>query len=411
MNRALGILTFALLLALAAFALRGTYTRYRTDDFCTAASLKERGYFESQRFFRDGWSGRFSYYAIKHTLESIGPFTARVVPGAMVMLLVVASVWTLRRFLDARLALAGGCAVAFANVDSAPELFSAYGPLFWECGAVTYLLPVVLIAFWVGVVLRSSNLIVAFLLMFIAGGLSETAVAAQLPLAIGAVILARNRAAVAGLAGTLAAFAVMATAPGNAVRAATLDAPATPLDAAANTLQLAYSYLGSHLFLEGASLLIVLVLGLVAAPRIPHRIALGTAATAVVAYIATCAPSAWALSSGPPARALVVSNFFLIVMLFALGALLRVPHPALVAIAAIIPILSVVSVARDLPRARADAAHADTIDRLLREQRGRDVVLRSRWALAERFATQDPRHWSNGCVSDYHRLTSLSVTR
>jgi APA family basic amino acid/polyamine antiporter len=77
----------------------------------------------------------------------------------------------------------------------------------------------------------------------------------------------------------------------------------------------------------------------------------------------------------------------------------------------LVPILSIVSVARDLPRARVDAAHADTIDRLLREQRGRDVVLRSRWALTERFATQDLRHWSNGCVSDYHRLTSLSVTR
>ena len=416
MNRALAALTFALLLALGAFVFRGTYTRYRTDDFCTAASLQQRGYVESQRFFRDGWSGRFAYYAIKHALELIGPLTTRVIPGALVMLLAVAGFFALRNVVDARLAFAAGCAIAFATVDAAPELFSAYGPLFWECGALTYLLPVVLIATWIGVVLRGAGAPpagppIAFLLMLLAGGLSETSVAAQLPLAIGAVILARNRAAIAGLAGTLAAFAIMATAPGNAVRAATLPAPASPITAAIETLRLAYTYIGSQIFLEGFSLLIVIALGAIAATRIPRRIAIGSALTALVAYIATCTPSAWALSSGPPARALIVSNFFLIVLLFALGALLRRPHPAVIVLLAILPLLSIASVVRDLPRARTDAAHADRIDRLLREQQGRDVVLRSRWALAERFATHDRTHWSNGCVSDYYRLSSLSVTR
>ena len=425
MKRALALLAAALLLSLAAYAFRGTYTRYRTDDYCTAASLRARGYVDSQRFFRNGWSGRFSYYAIKHALESVGPITARAVPGALVALLAIAGIWTLRRIADPRLAFASGCAVAYATIDAAPEVFSAYGPLLWECGAVTYLLPVVLIATWIGVVLRGAGAPpavppapspaaappIAFLLMLVAGGLSETSLAAQLPLAAGAVILTRNRAAIAGLAGTLVALAIMATAPGNAVRAATLPPPPPLGEAAMNTLALAYRYVGSHLFLDGAALLIVFVLGLLV--TMPRRTALGVALTAAVAYVATCAPSAWALSSGPPARALAVSNFFLIVMLFALGAALRAPKwtPALIVAAAVLPILSTIDVVRDLPRARVDAAHADTIDRLLRGQRGRDVVLRSRWALAERFATHDRRHWSNGCVSDYYQLVSLSVTR
>lgn len=434
------ILAAALLVVITAYAWLGTYTRYLTDDYCTAATLREHGLIEAMRLHREAWSGRFAFYAIKGVLESIGPITARVVPGLMTILLAVAAAWTLRRLLgegSGRFALVAGLTVAYANLDTAPSRESRFGPFLWETGAITYMLAVLLIAVWIGVLVSRGSLagrcVASALLMLMAGGLSETSVASQGGLTAGVIVMAmfiRERSmvwiAASGLGGTLTALAIMATAPGNALRMATLGARAGILETAARTLKMAYAYLGSHILVEGAPLVVVLVLGLVAGvffPRLRASAAAGGAMIALASYLASFVPSAWILPGGPPARALYVANFFLIALLFAsfaaIGSRIRNGNPgrvqrvlaAVLMLLVVVPIWSAVAVVRSIPQERDAARHADAVDRLLAAQRGRRMVLVSPWAVASRFATEDPNHWTNRCVSRFYEMNSLSVVR
>lgn len=421
------VLIAALFLALAAYAWRGSYTRYLTDDYCTAGALRTMGFPSAMRYHRDLWSGRFSYFAIKSGLESIGPVTARVVPGALVLLLAGAIAWGARRALIGPNALPGiatALAVAFAGVDAAPEALAPFGPFIWETGAVTYMLPGVLYAFWMAVVLARGAVVVSCIagaaLMFAAGGLSETSLSAQGAMTAGTLVLAlfyRNRRifwiAGAGLAATFGAFAIAASAPGNAIRAAGLPPQPPLIESAATTLKMANAFIGSHLYVDGAALLVVIVAGL-CAPRIPRALAWQVAGLATACYVASFVPSAWLLSSAPPARALAVPLFFFIVALFALSNLVRVKPkviPVLMLVVAIVPVRAAWKVARTIPEGRTTAAQVDVIETDLRRQRGQDAVLHSRWALEYRYLDEDPNDWANRCVSRYFDLRSLRVER
>lgn len=434
------ILAAALLVVLSAYVWLGTFTRYLTDDYCTAATLNEHGLIEAMRLHREAWSGRFAFYAIKGMLESIGPVTARAVPGLMTILLAVAAAWAFRRVLGegaGRFALVAGLTVAYANLDTAPSRESRFGPFLWETGAITYMLAALLIAVWIGILVSRGSLagrcVASFVLMLVAGGLSETSVASQGALTAGVIVLAvsiRERSivwiAMSGLGGTLSALSIMASAPGNSLRMETIGPRSGILETAGRTLQMGNAYLGSHILVEGAPLVIVLVLGFVAGiifPRVRASAAAGSAMIAFASYLASFAPSAWILPAGPPARALYVSNFFLIALLFAsfaaIGSKVRSAdqrHLERVAAAAllvlvVVPIRSTVAVAHWIPQERAAARKADAVDLFLATQRGRRIVLVSPWAVASRFATKDPGHWTNRCVSRFYELDSLSVVR
>src|SRR6185295_13197243 len=94
---AFGVLGAALLIALAAYCVRGASARYLLDDFCTAATLHDLGFPGAMQDHRASWSGRYAYFAFKAGLEAIGPVTARFTPALMALLLAGASWWTLRR--------------------------------------------------------------------------------------------------------------------------------------------------------------------------------------------------------------------------------------------------------------------------------------------------------------------------
>ena len=413
------LLTAALLLALGVYAWRGWYTRYVTDDYCTAATLNERGFAEAMQFHRDTWSGRYSYYAAKALLESIGPATARVVPGLMIVLLAGASYWTIRRLLSpARwIALTAACAIAFAAVDATPDPLSLWGAFAWETGVVTYMLPVVLLVFWLGLFACRAPLciIASFVLAFMAAGFSETSLAAQGALTFGLLLVTWKTPgrwiSVAAFAATLIGLAVMLSAPGNDLRIAELPPRASVLSAVALSLRLAYRFIGSHVFVDGAALLLVIAVGFIGS-RIPRKTAAALAAVALGAYVISFLPSAWMLSAGPPPRALHVSMVCLIAALF-IGALtVRVRWAnTLVLLCTLLPLWSAWSTMKTIPEARRGAAQIDAIDAELRPQRGQDVILKSRWALANRFLVNDPTHWSNRCVCRYYGLRSLRVTR
>jgi hypothetical protein len=256
--------------------------------------------------------------------------------------------------------------------------------------------------------------------MLIAGGLSETSLAAQGAMTGGTLILGlRHRSrrmtwiAATGLTATLVAFAIAYSAPGNALRARELPPRQSVTETVSTTTETAFDFIGSHLFVDGAALLVVLAAGLSTA-RISRANALQVAALAFLSYVATFVPAAWLLSTGPPARALQVSLFFFIVAVFVLSMLVHARPEAiaiLLIIAAFVPIRSAWKTIASIPEARRNAAHVDAIDSELRTQRGRDAVLRSPWALEHRFLDAASSHWTNRCVARYFDLRSLRVER
>src|SRR5687768_9339331 len=136
-------LLLAVLVALGAYAARGWYSRYVTDDFCTAAVLEKMGFVEAIKFHRRSWSGRYSYYAAKAIPESIGPVTTRFMPGLMIALFGASAFWTLRRVLARQavlVAVLAGAVVVYATIDGTFDVLAINGPLLWETGIITYTL-------------------------------------------------------------------------------------------------------------------------------------------------------------------------------------------------------------------------------------------------------------------------------
>ncbi|HVG22994.1 MAG TPA: hypothetical protein VND45_02470, partial [Thermoanaerobaculia bacterium] len=235
MSRALrhgsAALTAAVFVALGTYAWRGWFARYVTDDFCTASVLREKGFFGILPYHRLAWSGRYAYYQLKAIPESIGPGTAQVMPALMIAFFCAAAIWTMRRWLGEtpRLAILTGATIAYAAIDATPEVLAIGGPLVWETGTVTYMLPLILYTLWAGLFFGGGSArarwIGSFVLMFVAGGLSETSLAAQCA-ATGAfmvvMLLGRwreaSRIAMTGFAASLIALLLVASAPGNEVR-------------------------------------------------------------------------------------------------------------------------------------------------------------------------------------------------
>ena len=442
MKRALSaasiLVTAAVVLALCAYAWRGWYTRYITDDYCTAAYLHHHGFWKLMVNERAHWSGRFSFYVAKAAMDGIGPISAPTAPGVSLFLLAAIAFWTLRRTLQlssTALAAMAAAAIAFATFDASPEILAIGGPLVWLTGVVTYTLPLILIMLWLGLFSGKTGIarcIAGAVLMFFAGGFSETSLAAQAAftgtLGLATLLLRareETRIALWGFAGTIASAIVVVSAPGNSVRIHQLPRQRSLLEAVLDSPRLAYDYIGSHVLLDGEALLLVVAAGVISgllADRIRMRGAWTVAIAGLAAYVVSFIPGAWALSSSPPPRALHVSNYFLLIAIGALGAALgvrlrgnaaralRFAVPLLIVLT-VIPIHSAIRTVRTIPEGQRNAREVEAIQKALREQRGRDVTIRSPWALRSRVLVAEPEFWTNRCICSYYGARSLRVER
>ena len=437
-RRGTAVLLLSLMIALGVYAWRGWYARYVTDDFCTASILHRLGFVEAMKFHREHWSGRYSYYAVKAIPESLGRGTAQVVPALGIALFCAAAIWSVRRVFAARGALAatGGLALVFATIDSTPDVLTIGGPLVWETGFFTYMLPLILFTVWAGLFFNGGRpdsrawlrVTMSAVLMLFAGGLSETSLAAQGAITAGilgvAIVLRASdaiRVAAAGFAATLVALYLVGSAPGNAVRMSELPEPQPLPSAVLESFRLAYAYIGSNVFIGGAALVVVVTAGIllgggVSRGRVPALLLVALASLG--AFIASMVPAAWMLETGPPPRALHVSGFFFIVMLLALAATARVMRPNVVRVAPILMVLSIAiagyaayAVTKTFDEGRRGAAEMDRIDATMRANRGRDVVIHSPWSIAERVLVTDPTFWTNRCICDFYGVRSLRITR
>src|SRR5581483_581348 len=63
--------------ALAILCWRGIYVRYKADDYWTASVVARLGFWKSQSWWYERWSGRFAYTFLIGIAEAIGP---RILP-------------------------------------------------------------------------------------------------------------------------------------------------------------------------------------------------------------------------------------------------------------------------------------------------------------------------------------------
>jgi hypothetical protein len=355
---------------LLAHAYLGFFTRYMADDYCTAASARD-GLLAMQKHFYLGWSGRFAFTFTIGLVESLGVWVVPFLPGVLVAAFVAALAWAVSQFgckWPAALLLAE--LIAFATFDD--NKGGVFEAVYWQTGALTYLLPLVLMTILAGYLARLYfreggragvwRLALCGLLAFYAGGFSETYLMTQtaalaVALAACGTLLRRERRArviapfCAVMLGSLLALAVVAAAPGNQVRQAALPPRIGLVPAAAQSLESAFAFVCAEhnypatAYVRLAALLIPLLLAFFA-PRegevrgqVPTEVRGRVPAAAIVVVpLATFAvvlaglfPSFYAMSREPPPRALLTTQFVLICGLvcwgWMLGAVLRRAYP------------------------------------------------------------------------------------
>jgi hypothetical protein len=356
--------------ALALLSFRGLFVRWVADDFWTAAAVKTHGFGGAQVWWYRVWSGRFAYTFLATAIQMLTPRVA----GALVTLVVITLLVVVARFTNLPLAFALVYATLLGTYDVPQSLL-------WQTGLLTYTLPLIL--------------------PVIGAGFSEIGALAQ----IAAFAIWRKWWM---LAASLAIFAVVAAAPGNAVRRSLYPSATHIVE---HTLASTAMFFIDEIGGCGAALVLVFC----AASRWPWKTEWKrwTAAAIAVALLAHAVTFA-TLSQPPPSRSLIVPHAFLVVAVAAIGATVRWRKwMDIILILACIggPLVDACQIARSIPPARRFARAWDALDAQLRAAKGRDVVVVGVPGMVGTivFITHDPRTLMNPAMAAYYGLHSIAA--
>lgn len=254
LNKKLLILTPILILfGLSTYYILTTsnYVRYWADDFCSSVLLRNNGYWNSQIIWWKGWTGRYSATAFLNLFELFGLTGAKLLPVIQYMLFFASSL-----FLFAfSFPVASIFSVIFL-VNSANVIQSFY----WMTGSLNYFAPFIFLNLFLSLLFlkyKRAHSVLAFILLFVATGFSESFGVANL-LLISFLFLVvylsnfKNKKdkyiiLVSGIVATFFSLSLMYLAPGNAARSATVGHPESFLDLIRKTIYYSRWYL-VHLF-------------------------------------------------------------------------------------------------------------------------------------------------------------------
>ena len=251
----LSLLAIAVSLPLVTHAYIGTYSRYISDDYCTAWTLGEKGILQSQIYWYTGWSGRYSFTLFVNLLEALGPRIAQILPGFSLLVWIIGFVFLIRQILrslnvqlDILPLLVVSTATVFAITDGVPNTFQS---IYWLTGISTYAVPLILAVFYGHWLMRQAsrrttggllklNLGLSALIAFILGGFSETYVSIQTAMLTVTLVIALGYRRVSeakrlrgllltGLVGSIASMIVILIAPGTGIRTGLISNPASLL--------------------------------------------------------------------------------------------------------------------------------------------------------------------------------------
>lgn len=453
---------------LLAHAYVGFFTRYMADDYCTAAMLRRAGLLGMQKALYVGWSGRFSFTLAVGLVESLGPSVVPYLPAFVLAAWLAALWWAASQFGPGRArALLLAELILFVTLDD--NTGGVHEALYWQTGSLTYVPPLVILTLVAGGLARlyargsgrvgARGLLPYAAAAFCAGGFSETFVSMQTAALSAALAVCAwrgrrgdeaarpvARALRAALLGSVLALAVVAAAPGNAARRASLASPgasqkavpSAPHVAALSSVGAAAAFaLYEHNYGGTSHLrLVALVLPLVAAfcasrrkeEAAPAFLLWAVPAAAFVAVAACFAPAFYVMSREPPPRALLVPQFVLVSALAAWGYLLggalrrayEPPERLRVLSAGLALALLMLAAARAAAptlgqewKARALANVWDRQDAEMRAAvaRGeRRLTVRVLYNLGGTdLLTDDPAWYVNLCVADYYGAESVKA--
>jgi hypothetical protein len=236
------VVIVAAALPLLSYGYVGIFSRFKADDFSTAAILRDLGFWKAQLHWYTQWSGRFSFTFLVSLVQTTG--RAYWLPFAILIAWGSATTWAISELLRYTktahrhlIAVASSLVLILCVLLATDRLGQSF---YWLTGSLTYIAPLIFWMIFVAIIARAMHhsetkfpwpfLLLGFLLAFIAGGFSEAASAAQITLLILTILFVqietrgrfRRKLQVlllAGLMGSLLSLTVIAYAPGNAVRA------------------------------------------------------------------------------------------------------------------------------------------------------------------------------------------------
>ena len=433
-------------LALAFYLNVGQFSRYLSDDYCSAAALKATGWLGVQASYFADWTGRYATTALVTSVQLLGPAALPSLIGLLLVGIALVIGAATRELLHARLpaAAAAGIVGVFLLVAAAPQPFQS---IYWLWGAANYLPPILLgaVALTLGSRARRDHsgrsLVALAIVAFVGAGFSETSTA--LALAAGVVLVgvsARSRwrmirpAAATFLFGSIAGAAIVILAPGNENRFAALPPPdlrtallATPDVATAFVSRFLTDNVAVEVF-------VVLGAGVLAwgrhIPLLAPRWLIGATGAVFALVPAAIFPAIWATSSEPPDRALLYPAVLVLAWFAMLGWTLgsaatrvRVTLQPTVAgaamlLLAIVPLLAFVELQAARPQLAGWAARQDELSVLLDAQHGGTVTVawqplepRGLLVVGLRQPGADPSFWINGCLARLHGFDALIITK
>jgi hypothetical protein len=352
----------ALAVPLFGYGYLGKFTRHVADDYCAGRNLAQRGFWGSQVWTYRNHSGRIFSYFVRIAAEFLGQ--QKIVPFLAAILLICWLVvttwafWQVAELLGWRHALLNSVVLSelllFAMLRTGPDPGQSF---FWEAGALTYTLPIILVTLYLGLFLyylrqqpqgarRMVILSLAGTISFCAAATSETNAAVQCIGLLAAIIICKWTPVLTGTMkrslpvlyfgfwGSLVSSIVVIVAPGNAVREAGVRKVSQPLPLVAVVTK---SFLGSAIFIvdflrhRPAAALALLALPAVVAwleksspgLEMPWRTVVSVwllaCAFSFVLILGSIIPGVFALSDVPPERAEFIAHWILLATLLCTG--------------------------------------------------------------------------------------------
>lgn len=357
-RRLSSVLLLLTLYPLIIYAYLGTFSRYLADDYCTTSTLRNLGFWGSQRSWYISWSGRFSFTFLINLAQSIGPrFTPFIVAIALslwfVALVSVVAAW-LRLHYKVNWILVFGLTslILYSTLEGTPDLYQS---LYWHTGLVTYVVPLILLTVYLAWLLRVkeasfvgitgwTRVLGGFVLTLLAGGFSETSLSVQLLafLLLSSILLFFRKGmrpqrvlVLCGLVGSGVSALVVLLAPGNQIRLGVMPTPPDLLSMIYLSLRFTLAFVAKTSLAAPLSTLLAFAVPAAFAVTAPMdfpneargvkkpwtsiRGILVKGSVVFLLILGSIVPSVYATSAYPAERALVVSQYIWIVGLAMLG--------------------------------------------------------------------------------------------
>jgi hypothetical protein len=458
----LPVVAVAMLGLTLVFAMPGFQSRYVADDYCFSAAVRNYDFWSAQSYFYQNVSNRYSVLPLINFSEVFGQKVISYTPLVAILLWLAGTAWLITSLArkgniqqPVWLGLLVSSALVFFTIQMAPNRFQS---VYWRSGLLTYLMPLAFISFLVAILMdqtqsnskhlkKVGGMAGITLLAFITAGFSETSTAVMVVgLALGIVLAGavkdrdtRNRwlpFLISALAGALIGLLLLYISPANLRRTSVLpDPPGLPTLVSLSCLY-AFDFIVDSLKTLPLPTMIGIatagLLGMALAPAPKQKrawlVPVIVMGATFALLVAAAAPSVYAESAYPEARAWFVGRWVLNIGLgslaFWLGRWASELFKVLRTVKIQIACFSLASLLllgygartalhtfQTIPDLVERAQQWDTRNQILMAApSGRTVSVQAldSWFGLEEMGP-DPAMWVNHCAADYYGLQGIQA--